>query len=258
MPRVTVPRILGVLMLAAAADCGGGASPTQPTAPRVPTVLTITPALGSLLVGEARQLSAFMVYSDGAGAAVPASWRVDSPSAAIDDRGLLSVVAPGFTRVTAAAEGRSASLTVRVLPDFNGVWTFNLPPIGCQSAHTGGCDSLYRDKVRVTLLLTQAADRVSGRLATSVGSAAVEGTIASDGVLSLQGESGATDGYADVTYVAFRLGAWATTVDRGRLSGRVVLQTSEYPEYRTAPRSPTLIVTLEFRDVPAGMAGLSR
>jgi len=238
-----------LLALGLSASCDEQPRIAAPAAP-TPTLLIITPQIDTLLIGQSAALSAFLTYSDGTGNTAAAGWRSDNPNVlSIDGGGALRAVTTGVATITATAQGATASLTVRALPAFSGNWRVVGPTVvECLSAHADGCTNLNAgNPLVVAVVLAQTRDRVTGQLGSSFGVATLTGTIGLDGVLSLQGETETTQ--QGVTYVAFRVSNWRTTVNAGRLSGRATLWQAEFPEWRVDPRNPTRRVTVEFQNV---------
>jgi hypothetical protein len=93
------------------------ASAAVTVAPRAVQAVSITPAVLSLVVGDAVQLVA--APRDSAGRAltgVPVTWTSDQPGvAAVDGAGLVRGITEGSARVIALAEGRAATAVIRVV-----------------------------------------------------------------------------------------------------------------------------------------------
>ena len=107
---------LGTAVITAAAGSKSGVA-TINVLPEPIASITVAPANDTLLTAETVQLTATM--RDAANNVVigrPVTWTSSSPNiASVSNTGLVTGVADGTTTVSATADGRSASATIRVL-----------------------------------------------------------------------------------------------------------------------------------------------
>lgn len=177
--------------------CGGGGSSPTPTAPSTPTVtvtnLAISAGAGLLLVGSSEQYTATASYSDGSTRAVAAAWSSNNASVVtVDSAGRVTAVGAGTAAVSAAAEGRTASTSVRGLPDFAGNWRLQWRTTTCDVPPrwgSGFCN--VSGLVTMTLNLSRSSgDQVVGSINNGIGwTGTVSGSVSLDGVLNLTGRA---------------------------------------------------------------------
>lgn len=163
-----VPSLLIGLFCAGIAACGNDTSPTTPSPPGAGTFV-ISPQSDFLTVGAVVTLQATLTESNGVPRVVAAEWSTeDGRVVGIDRQGRMSALASGTTNVRAVFEQRTATLAVRVAPDFAGTWSgrarvtacVNPVPTICQRDYAVGTQFV----TRVTLV--QARDQVVGTLYT--------------------------------------------------------------------------------------------
>ena len=126
--------------LALLALCAGTVAcsddPTPPTGPSPPGTLAITPQSDFLTTGTATMLQATLTETGGTTRTVTAEWSTDDGRVAgIDRSGRLSALASGTTTIRAVFEQRTATLTVRVAPDYAGTWSGRARVVCVQSSH---------------------------------------------------------------------------------------------------------------------------
>lgn len=111
-PRLILA-IAGVALAVVGNSCGGGSSPTTPTAPQTPTVasLVVSGWLQPLRVGDTVQLTATAIYTDGTSGVVTAeaAWESSNTAVATVQSGLVTARAEGFVAITARLGGRAAN-----------------------------------------------------------------------------------------------------------------------------------------------------
>ena len=198
-------RVLLVLALLIAAGCSR--EHTTSTAPTAPTpTLPPGPALAflridatsiglgtqaGLLVGQTHQLIARGSVTGGGQVDVSPVWQVDNRTVlTIDTQGRITGVSNGWATVFATASGVSASMAVRVAPDFGGVWSGMWTLRRCEAPQPSLCAQSFPAGSRRPLDLRIVADRVfsSVRLAWDLNGTSVTAIpsvpIGNDGALS--------------------------------------------------------------------------
>jgi hypothetical protein len=204
------PLVFGVAVLAAACSSD---SPNNPS----PGTLTIAPQPDFLTVGTSITLEARIPGTPPR--VVQADWSsTDGRVVSVERTGRINALAAGRTTIRATFEGQTASLDIRVTPDFNGTWTGTRRVTACNHPRPDFCAVNYLPNTRVvtTLVLTQSRDRVTGTLSfapplTSPYSA-VAGSISDVGVLAVDG----TIVSAPATGATITLGTiqnWQTTIE---------------------------------------------
>ena len=115
--------VVGVLM----ASCQSATQPySPPPVPPLPTppgpdVLVIMPALSGVKLGATAKLTAVVRSGSGSGQPVAASWSSDAPDVAtIQSDGQVYGARLGGTTIRASYEALTASLPLRVVPDYCG------------------------------------------------------------------------------------------------------------------------------------------
>jgi hypothetical protein len=189
---------LTLLFVAAliAAACGSNDDATTPTTPTPASRLAIVPLADFLTVGSSVLLEARLSEGGTTGrtTVVAADWSsADGRVVSVDRSGRITALAPGSTTIKAIYGTDTASLAMRVVPDFAGTWTGSRRVTACLHPRPEVCTASYPTNrvVSTTLVLTQARDRATGTLSLSPPaaspSAAVSGTIAELGRLTLDG-----------------------------------------------------------------------
>ena len=116
--RVATAGYLAAAILAVA--CSGADEPTAPVAPPSPTItIRISPATGSVEVGDTIRFAAAVTDASGQAVANPAiSWSTSATLAWVGANGLVTGGGPGQVTVTASSQGAegSATLTVTASP----------------------------------------------------------------------------------------------------------------------------------------------
>jgi Big-like domain-containing protein len=162
--------------------------------PPQPDVLTITPPREALKVGETETLSAVVVSGNGTRRTVAASWSSDTPEvAAIGEDGRVWAMRLGKATIKAAFEVLSAVQPMRVVPNYEGIWSGDYRIVQCEQL--GGnvdiCDQGGVLPMRTAV--TQKGATLSGTLdffssgGRLVESGVVEGQLDESGALVLTG-----------------------------------------------------------------------
>lgn len=124
-------------LLAVNAACGGGANtPTAPTVQGPPAVtatgLAVSATARVLLTGRTARLSATATLSDGTTRAVTPTWSSGASSIVlVDSSGTVTAIGTGSATITATAEGRTATVDVRGIPDWSGNWLAEYDHVTC-------------------------------------------------------------------------------------------------------------------------------
>ena len=133
--------LLSVLVLALMTGCSGGSSDSS--TPTI-TLLAVTPANPTIIVGSTIQLTATGTFSDNTvqDLTAQASWSSSSQSVATisnaaSSNGLVASLAPGTTTITATWGGASGStlLTVNSAPSGNNVLTLTVNGSNCSDSY---------------------------------------------------------------------------------------------------------------------------
>lgn len=234
----------GAVILGATA-CGH--SPTQATnASNVPpSVLTITPATGLLKIGASATFSTFAVFPDGSGQTIAAEWSIDRPAVAtVQSTGVVTALAPGTATLMARTAGRSASRSLRVIPDYAGSWEGTRTVIECLGGDPGVCTPTPCPTLGVCppsytpgrteellAVLTHRDDQVTGFVSLSAGVIPSTGAIDLDGTLTLEGVLQRSDA---VGSYETRVTEWKTTLDpTGTMRGGFVVVLPSFSNNRT-------------------------
>lgn len=185
------PFVIALAVLAAACSSD---SPNDPSPPGT-SQLVIAPQPDFLTVGTSITLEARL--STGTTTpprVVQADWSsTDGRVVSVERTGRINALAAGRTTIRAAFEQQTASLDIRVTPDFNGTWTGTRRVTACTHPRPDFCAANYLPNTRVltTMVLTQSRDRVTGTLSFSPPLtspySAVAGSISEVGVLTLDG-----------------------------------------------------------------------
>jgi hypothetical protein len=162
-----VPSLLVALVCAWLAACSDDTTtPTNPSPQPGATTLAITPQTDFLTIGTIAPLQATLTDSSGS-RVVAADWSVDDGRiAGVDRQGRVTALASGTTNIRAAFQQRTATLAVRVAPDYSGSWSGPMRVTACTNPTPTICQTNYpvgtQYVARVTL--AQSRDQVVGTL----------------------------------------------------------------------------------------------
>lgn len=179
MPWRGFSRIGVVTLLAGSIAC---ATPVPNAPAQITTALTINPFRDALNVAQRVQ---FVAMKDGR--VVDAAWSSSDTEVIIAQaNGAVVAVAPGVSTIRATADGETASVVLRVVPDFRGTYAGGMEVEGCRPISGAGplsdCErgvpyrinSLVIDQQdgsavagNLNLFLTPTAGRVSGTVDTN-------------------------------------------------------------------------------------------
>jgi hypothetical protein len=215
-------RGLLTLLFAAAAMTAACSSDTTepPTTPSPGTSrLAIAPQPDFLTIGTSLTLEARITEGTSPPRLVPADWSSsDGRVVAVERTGRVTAVAAGSTTIRAVFSEQTATLAVRVAPDFAGTWTGARRVTACVHPRPEICAASYPTNSVVTtmIVLTQARDRVTGTLRLSPPlaspSSAVTGTIGDSGRLTLDGTIISTPASGATTTLG-TIVDWRTEID---------------------------------------------
>ncbi len=214
-----------------AVSCQGVANPSA-IQPR-PDMLAIEPALDGLTLGSSQVLTAVIVSGDGKRRTAAVSWMSDVPEVVtIDANGRISGARLGRSTIRAQSDAFSASLPLRVVPNYAGSWSGEYRQKSCGRLSGGGPDPYCRFtaggvfRIRTTLMHTGAT--VSGTLElfdntgrVIVETGSVDGVIDAGNALILSGTAFGTD---PSEHSESTLSEWSTTLatDGASMAGRFV------------------------------------
>ncbi len=188
-----ISKLCVVLALLATAGCSNAAAPSTVAATTTTTTQAVTPATTGLLVGQTQ------LYALTLGTSVNVvTWTSSNPAVlTIDATGLATGIANGVATITGASDdGSSATLTVQVVPVYQGSWAGTSTVIACTDLAGFTLSNYCSQKQGVTeqwtLTLTQAGLSVSGTMTKSEGANVLSGSVtgaigASGAIISLTG-----------------------------------------------------------------------
>jgi hypothetical protein len=161
-------RFLSLVALALSSGCSSSSSPAQPSPPPTTSTLTVTGGADAIKVGETTVFTA-QAGGTSAATAVQAQWSVDVPAVAtVDGSGRVTGVSAGTATVTATHQSRTATRSLRVVPDFQGFWAGDSRVTACTQS-SGFAPSTWctqrRDRFFPTsVTIEQVRERASGGL----------------------------------------------------------------------------------------------
>jgi len=189
MRMLARPLVIALAVLAAA--CSSNETPNDPSPGT--SGLAIAPQPDFLTVGTSITLEARLTRVNPP-RVVQADWSsADGRVVSVERSGRINALAPGRTTIRAVFEDQSATLDVRVTPDFAGTWTGQRRITACNHPRPDFCAANYPPNFQAptTLVLTQSRDRVTGTLSLSPPraspSSSVSGSMTEIGVLALDG-----------------------------------------------------------------------
>lgn len=214
MNRVAVA-VFACLGLAA---CNKAPQTPSPTV----TTLAVSPATDLIRIKATEKFSVTATYSSGTVEAVTPSWASDNSTvASVDAAGTVTGVSSGQANITASFQGKTASRTLRVVPDYTGTWAGTWTVTSCQvqgNFRSDWCGPLQGNSFPATLTIdAQSRDVVSGRWTLQDSNGTVQGTIATNGTLALTGSSLQSGVRIDIS-------SWQTTsTDNRAMTGTFTL-----------------------------------
>jgi hypothetical protein len=190
--------VVFVAFAATPVACNG---PTSPTAGGTP-VLAIEPTLSAMKVGQTAPLRAVQRLPDGTQRSAVAAWTSDAPTViAADSNGVLSARTTGSASILASADGLTASLRLESVPDASGDWsgqTLHLEHVRVSGA--GPFRPATGATRPISFTLQQDGASLSGSGIVDLTPGSMEGTIRSDGRITLKGTFENSEGFhAEIT-----------------------------------------------------------
>jgi hypothetical protein len=133
-------------------------------------VTSLTVAVPSpVRIGQSIQASATAAKSDGSAQLVGTGWRSSNPAVAtVTDAGSITGVANGPVTISVTFGGQQGQRDIRVLPDYEGVWTGTLRVASCTPlptpAYAHHCAGYVPGSVfPVSMTLAQAGEALTGQ-----------------------------------------------------------------------------------------------
>ena len=169
-----------------------------PAAPSGAPVLAIEPALSAIKVGQTAALRAVQRLPDGTQrTAAQATWVSNAPAViAVDTSGIVSARTTGSASILASADGLTASLMLQSVPDAGGNWSGQT--LHVEHVRTSGAGPFRpaTGAVRpISFTLQQEGASISGSGVVDLTPGGVEGTIRSDGRITLKGTFENAEGF---------------------------------------------------------------
>lgn len=229
--------------------------PSTPVGPTVPTpvtlvVISLTPGLDTLILGQSARFEVRAVSSDGSSRLVQPAWSLTPPEiATVEAAGTVTPMRVGRAVLAATFEGQTVSTAFRVVPDYSGQWEGGLRVLECSAVvYPSSCMGTELTGFGMTMWVEQVkADVRAYVYLYRSPQVFVSGTIAEDGSIELRGEL--TNG----TYRGFRLDEWRTRIAPG--DAMIGNFTSWYVEYSAPPGIPTLRRRYELTSVRRSAPG---
>jgi hypothetical protein len=156
-------------LLAVGLFAGSCQNVTRPSAILMqPDVLVIVPSVEGLKLGATQVLTAVLVSNGRPGHTVPASWTSDAPGVvAVSEDGRVRAVSLGSATISANVGERSAKQSLRVVPDYDGIWSGDYRVTACNRLRGNGpsyCRFIVGADLFIKTVLTQDGLKVSGTI----------------------------------------------------------------------------------------------
>jgi hypothetical protein len=160
-----------------------------------PTGLRFANASAVLLIGAMQQFTPLLVFQDGSTQPAPSAttWRSADPSVAIVDAfgtGLVTGRMNGVTSILATYGNFTATLNLRVAPNYGGAWNGRFTPTKCGRVAafslSNFCSAIATPQ-DLQLSLTQAGLMATGTMTLFGAQGPVTATIDDDGALEVMG-----------------------------------------------------------------------
>jgi hypothetical protein len=189
-----------------------------------PTGLRFANASAVLLIGAMQQFTPLLVFQDGSTQPAPSAttWRSADPSVAIVDAfgtGLVTGRMNGVTSILATYGNFTATLNLRVAPNYGGAWNGRFTPTKCGRVAafplSNFCSAIATPQ-DLQLSLTQAGLMATGTMTLFGAQGPVTATIDDDGALEVMGAVNPSSGNS--SFVA-AVESWRTTVLENSMAG---------------------------------------
>ena len=249
--QLKLPAIVVCAIAVSAIGCSkespAAVSPTAPT----PTLvsLTLSPASGSLTVGQSATIAVTGSFSDGSTRVLTANWTSSNGAvASVNAAGLVTALSGGQTMITASVSGQSVAgiYTVNVSP--SGSWLGGLLVTSCTG--TGSNSDAFcapqRGLTQVgtayqsTLELTENGSSISGVMMLGGVRGPVTGVVV-NGVMTLQGTLTQTNG------PTLTITHWSTGISGTQMNGFINFE-ARYSQYAGVAILQTIPVTYTKRE----------
>jgi hypothetical protein len=222
--------------------CSTSTAPTTTTTTTTPTSTLITPATAALTIGQTQLYS----YSTATSANIITWSSSNAGVLTIDGTGLATAIASGVATITGSLDtGTSSTLTVQVVPNYQGSWAGTATVLACTAvdgfASAGYCSQIGSSVQQWTLTLNQTGLTLSGSMTKSEGANVLNGpvtaTIGGQGdIVSMTGPLGGIANGANVlvTPIAWdsfatgssMKGSWSANVTSSQFTGSATVQWS--------------------------------
>ena len=174
------------LMAVLAVACSDG-TPASPTAPSAAN-LSVTSPLAELLTSETIQASARATLMNGSQQVVTPIWSIDNATvASVEPNGRVTGLKHGSVLLVATFGGTSASVPLRVIANYRGVWNGTVTVTDCVYWDPRFCGRLNPTGMR-TVDIEQSGDVARAVLRDTDERADLSGHIRDDGALVLSGQ----------------------------------------------------------------------
>jgi hypothetical protein len=227
----------GLCMIGA---CSSSTAPSSTTTTTTTTSSLITPATAALTIGQTQ----LYAYSTATSANVVTWTSSNSGVLAIDGTGLATGIANGVATITGSLDtGTSSTLTVQVVPNYQGSWAGTAKVLACTDldgfASAGYCSRISSSIQQWTLTLAQSGLVLTGTMTKSEGANVLNGTVSasvggSGDIVSLTGALGGVAGgtsllVTPISWDSFATagtmtGAWSANVTSSQITGNATVQ----------------------------------
>lgn len=152
--------------------------------------MSLAPVVDVLIIGTSVTITATDLST---GKVLPVTWASSDQRIASMLDGRVTGVGTGVVTVTATYGQTSATITIKVVPDYRGTYQGGVFVVACVDVLEGFCfgnvllETLGRPPEPFMLTLDQVKDSVAGRLVTRADDGPVNGQIDANGRLSLTG-----------------------------------------------------------------------
>jgi hypothetical protein len=222
--------------------CHSSTAPSAATTTTTTTTSLITPATTALTIGQ-RQLYS---YSTATSANIVTWTSSNSGVLTIDSTGLAIGIASGVATLTGSLDtGTSSTLTVQVVPIYQGSWAGSAKVLACTDLDgftaAGYCSRISSSVQQWTLTLTQSGLGLSGTMTKSEGANVLNGSVTatvggSGDIVSLIGPLGGVAGgtsylVTPISWDSFAAGssmtgAWSANITSPQIPGGATVQWS--------------------------------
>jgi len=220
-----VTGMAATLAILSLVQCGG--SPTKNSGvnegPRV-TGVSLSPTADLMKVGAAVDLSLRVTYSNGTTEQVTGTWTSSNTAVAQVTNGRVTAAGPGEAQISAQCQHGTASMQLRVVPDYQGTWAGNYMMNSCSAdgdmGREGTCEIFeFPSEAPMSVRLNQNRTDVTGSIAFGTLMGDVQGKLSVPGNLDLSGSLRYTE---DGVTVTITLADWNTLASGTRMTGQYV------------------------------------